>query len=175
VTTLLITENAVAHLSGSVATFTTDQAINLTTLGVTDWAAFGYNVNAASIERKSAGGSLISTLAGGSGTFNNVSAPSWSVTWTDGTPDASIASERYAVYNSAGNGLGVTFTVPADTTARTVTVYAAVSNSPSGMKLTATLSDASAGPYVDASVVGGGGTSWLSTPSATGPRQQGRH
>jgi hypothetical protein len=33
VTTLLITENAVAHLSGSVATFTTDQGINLTTLG----------------------------------------------------------------------------------------------------------------------------------------------
>ena len=155
-TTLSITEAAVGSMSGSVTTYTTDQAINMTALAGTDWVVYGYHINAASIERKATGGSLFSTLTGGVGTYNNTSAPSFSLSWTDGTPDATISAERYAVYNNNGLGQGFSFTAPASTATRTLTVYAAVSNGSTGMKLTATLSDGSAGPYVDTSVVGGG-------------------
>ena len=149
-------------IAGSVVTYTTTQNINLTSLGSVDWAAFGYNANSASIERKSSGGSKISALSQvGSQALANWNdsgtVPVWSATWTDGTPDASISGESYVVFSGNGpaNGAGMSFTVPADTTSRTLTIYVAVSNNTTTAtqgKLTATLSDASAGPYSDTSI-----------------------
>lgn len=163
-TVLSIIENAVGgSLSGSVATFSTSQNINLTSLaasGLSDWAAFGYTANAASIARKNGGGSKISALTNvGSGTlanFNNSSSVTWLSTWTDGTaPNGTASNEGYIVFVAEPSGNGMSFTVPADTTTRTLLVYVALSfsggNTTQG-KLTATLSDASAGPYVDTSV-----------------------
>lgn len=152
------------HIVCSVATFTANQSINLTSLASTDWAAFGYNVNAASIERRSTGGSNISTLSQvGSialGSSNHgASTPHWSVTWgPDGTPDASVSAEGFQVFCSAPTGpagTGMSFTVPADTSSRILLIYVCVSNngttSTSG-KLTATLSDSSANPYTNTAV-----------------------
>jgi hypothetical protein len=145
-------------LSGSVVTYTTTQSINLHSLGTTDWAAFGYPTNATSIERNSSGGSAISALTNvGSGTpgnYNNTSAypPTWLSSWTSGTPDATISNEGYLVYVIAPMSNGMAFTVPADTTSRTVTVYVSLTSDASHTtqgKLTATLSDGSAVPYSD--------------------------
>jgi hypothetical protein len=151
-------------LTGAVTTYTTAQALNLTNLGLTDWAAYGYNVNSASIERKATGGSLIGTLsqvgAIALSQVNNTAAnPKWSMSWTDGTPDTTILSEAYVVYVTVtagqGPGPGIQFTVPADTVLKTLNIYVAVSNNTTTVtqgKLTATLSDSSAGPYTDTSV-----------------------
>lgn len=170
VTIIAITESTVApRLSGSVATFTTNQSINVTTLaasGLSDWAAFGaLSGTASSIERKATGGSAISALSQvGSialGSSSHIaSTPHWAVTWSDGTPDATPTPdpEGYIVFCSAPSGpanTGMSFTVPADTNLRTLDVYVAVSNNgttTTSGKLTATLSDASAGPYVDTGV-----------------------
>ena len=164
VTVISITESAVApQLSGSVTTFTATQNINLTSLGTRDWAAFGYNTNNASVERKSGGGSLISGLTQiGAITLsqvNNAANRCWLSSWTDGATHPSVTNEGYVVYvtvtGGQGPGPGYSFTVPADTTLRTLTVYVSVSNntlSTTQGKLVATLSDASAGPYTDTSV-----------------------
>ena len=159
----LVSGPVAGSISGSVATFTTDQAINLTSLAGIDWAAFGYNAGPTSIERKSTGGSKISALtqvgAIALGSFNYGSTPpAWHSTWTDGAPDASISNEAYGVYCAVsagqGPGPGLSFTVPADTTSRTVVVYAEIDLNSGQALLTATLSDGSAGPYTDNSVNG---------------------
>jgi hypothetical protein len=164
VTTLSINELAGGGtLSGSVVLFTTGQAINLTTLGTSDWAAFGYNVNAASIERKSTGGSQISALSqvGAVALLNyNAASGGFASTWTDGSPDASVTGEGYLVYSqSSTSGPGMSFTVPADTTTRTLKIYVGTSVGGSAAfsngKLTASLSDGAAIPYTDTSVSGG--------------------
>lgn len=154
-------------LTGSVATFTTNQDVNLTSLGVTDWAAYGYQGTPSSIERKSTGGSLISTLSqvGAQALAQTtINAPAFRSTWTDGSPDASISNEEHVVYSQpSGSGQGMSFTVPADTTSRTLNVYAEVSNLPANAKFTATLSDGSASPYVDTSVSGQSGNRTIMT------------
>ena len=150
-------------LSGSVALFTANQTINLTTLGATDWIAFGFQGLPSSIERKSTGGSLISALtqvgANPITHFNyNGTLASWQQTWTDGTPDAAATTESHAVYvpvtAGQGPGPGLSFTVLADTTLRTLKIYVIssfIGTSTQG-KLVATLSDGSALPYTDTSV-----------------------
>jgi hypothetical protein len=150
-----------ASLTGSVATYTTSQNINLTSLGGKDWAAFGYAASAASIERKLTGGSVISALSQVGGVTllnydNSPAGPFFSSTWTDGNPDASISNEKYVVYsNGPALGAGMSFTVPAGLVVQTLTVYVSVSYNFTAFtqgKLTATLSDASVSPYVDTSV-----------------------
>jgi hypothetical protein len=150
-----------ASLSGSVITYTTTKTLNLTSLGGTDWAAFGYNTNAASIQRKLTGGSIISALSQVGAVAllnfdNGAVTPHFSSTWTDGNPNTSISNEGYVVYsNGPALGAGLSFTVPAGQAVQTLTVYVSVSYNNSAFtqgKLTATLSDASAAPYVDTSV-----------------------
>lgn len=173
-TVLSISEVAAGGaLSGSALTFTTNQSINLTTLaasGLSDWAAFGADSGTvASIERKATGGSAISTLtqvgATALGASNHVaSTPHWAVAWTDGSPDATPTPnpEGYQVFcSTSSTGRGMSFTVPADTTTRTLLIYVWISFTTGGLsegKLTATLSDASAGPYVDTTVQQTNGT-----------------
>jgi len=158
-TVLSINEVAAGgYLSGAVSTGTTTTFLNLTSLGSVDWAAFGYNSSAASIERKSTGGSLISTLTAVGGVlanFNEGVNPLYSSSWQDGNVHPSVANENYLVYNSGGNGTGMSLTVPAGIKVQTLTLYVTVSFNAATLtqgKLTATLSDASAGPYTDTSV-----------------------
>jgi hypothetical protein len=67
--------------------------------------------------------------------------------WTDGSPIANGSSSEGATVGG-GLGKGFQFTVPADTTTRTLVIYVGTANSTG--KLTASLSDRSAPDYANA-------------------------
>ena len=68
------------------------------------------------------------------------------LSWTDGAPAASSSTDKNGLYiNGIGNGFS--FTVPADTTTRVVTVHVGAWNS--GATLTAHSSDGSGADFID--------------------------
>lgn len=125
-------------ITGTVTTAST--AVNLTTTGTSDWAHwYGY-------DHKAAGGSQISRYTVvGVGTVSNYANDLRTMSWSDGTPTIS-GSNKNGIYIS-GTGKGFSFTAPADTTTRTLNVYAG--GWKSGGKLTAHLSDGSAPDYIN--------------------------
>ena len=138
---------ASGSLSGVEKTVSSPQAFNLTTLGTTDWAAWGYN----GFDHAASGGSKISNVSVyGGGSLNPFTSSYLSFTWTNGTPDVSVTNETKGYYNAGGAGDGFSFTVPASTTAQTLIVY--VGGWTTSGALTATLSDGSASAYTDTSL-----------------------
>jgi len=129
-------------LSGTVSAATT--AANLTSVGTSDWAHWGDGVPG--LVRKASGGSQISAYSvvnsGNPTAFPN--SPR-ALSWSDGTPTASSSANTTGIYLSGGGGYSIT--VPAGTTARTVTLYVGGWNS--GATLVAHLSDGSALDYTD--------------------------
>jgi hypothetical protein len=118
-------------------------AVNLTLEGAGDWVHWGDSV----LNRKSGVTAQISNYTivgtGPVQTYNNDPRP---MSWTDGTPTASIANDTNGVYISAvGNGFSIT--VPANTTVQTLTIH--LGGWTSGGTLTAHLSDNSAANFVD--------------------------
>jgi hypothetical protein len=115
---------------------------SLTTEGTADWVHWG----GAALVRKASGSSQLSDYtAVGSGpvmTYNN---DPRGLTWTDGAPTASGSDFNGLYINSLQNGFS--FTAPADTNKRTLTVH--VGGWLSGGTLTAHLSDQSSPDYVD--------------------------
>jgi hypothetical protein len=75
------------------------------------------------------------------------------LSWTDGTPTASITADTSGIW-MGGVGKGFTFTAPADTTSRTLTVH--VGGYAGSGTLTAHLSDGSAVDFVDTTTVAAG-------------------
>lgn len=139
-----------ASLSGSVTT--SAATIDLTAEGTTDWIQ--WHGSAGTTQRKSGGGSLISTysLVGG-GTDTGYSGDPRTLTWSDGTPLASgSAADGY--YNLGGSGFS--FTAPADTTTRTL--YAHLGGYIATGALVAHLSDSSAADYTDSTCTSGSGS-----------------
>jgi len=137
-------------LSGSFSTATT--AANLTTLGGGDWAHWGDGVPG--LIRKATGGSQISAysmVAGGNPASytNDLRA----LSWTDGSPTATGTANTKGVYVS-GVGNGYSVTVPAGTTARTVTVF--VGGWASSGTFKAHLSDGSAADFTNTTTVATG-------------------
>ena len=129
-------------LSGAVTSVTSAQAFNLTSIGATDWAAWGFD----GTDRDTSGGSKIGTLytySGGS--LNQFTSGFLGLTWTNGTPDASETDETDGYYNNAGVGDGFSFQVPASTTTQHITVY--VGGWETGGTLSSYLSDGSASSY----------------------------
>jgi hypothetical protein len=123
--------------------------MNLTAEGTADWVHWGDSV----LNRKSGVTAQISSYAiVGSGlaqTYNNDPRP---LSWTDGTPTTS-GNDTNGIYISAvGNGFAIT--VPAGTTAKTLTVHVGGWNSVG--TLTAHLSDNSAANFVDTTVSSSG-------------------
>jgi regulation of enolase protein 1 (concanavalin A-like superfamily) len=146
---LTVTTNSnpiTASLTGSQATAAS--SYNLTTLGTSDWAHWGRGASAANFDHKATGGSQISnvTKLGSGANYGGYSDGSRNATWTDGTPAASDTNEHGYIWANTTIGAGYSFTVPADTTTRTLYVYAGGYSS--GATLTAHLSDASAADYV---------------------------
>jgi len=134
-------------LSGTVTPVTTAQAFNLTTLGTTDWAAYG---NGAGYDHSSSGGSQVSNVSvAGGGALNSFNSSFLGMTWTNGTPDASATNETNGYYNSGGVNDGFQLTVPAGTSSQKAIVYVGGWNT--GGTLTATLSDGSAAAYTNSS------------------------
>jgi hypothetical protein len=135
-------------------------AVDLTTAGTLDWAAWGYLTGDPpnNLEQKAGGTNQISditTIGAGSGPnlFGNALV---ACSWSDGTPDAVVTNTTTGIYF---NGIedGCQFTVPADTTKKVLTVYAGGYSCQ--MQIQATLSDNSAPPYIDSSLNAAGGVS----------------
>ncbi|RKT47461.1 PKD domain-containing protein [Thiocapsa rosea] len=96
---------------------------NLTAEGATDWTHWGIDT-ALSISRKAGVSSQIGTLStvGGSALrFNDTGGARLAYSWNDGAPTAS-ATTRAGLYIS-GLNKGYELSVPADTSARTLTLY----------------------------------------------------
>jgi hypothetical protein len=120
---------------------------NLTTLGTSDWAHWGLHGVYGNFDHDATGGSQISNVTVlGSGTVTGGALFGRSSVWTNGSPLASDAGD-WGYYSASGAiGAGFSFTAPADTTTRTLYVYAG--GDASSVTLTATLSDGSAAPVV---------------------------
>ncbi len=132
-------------LSGTLSGSGTSSAalVNLTLEGALDWEHWGDT----SLNRKAGVSAQLTTymvLGGGDVLpYGNDPRP---VSWTDGTPTASSSNNTNGAF-VAGIGQGFSFTAPADTTTRTLTVHAG--GWESGGTLTAHLSDGSAMSYTD--------------------------
>ena len=130
-------------LSGSVTTYTTGTDFNLTSIGTTDWAAWGFS--SGGIDRDASGGSKISNASTyGGGSMNDFNSSFLEFSWTNGTPDTSSNSTE-GFYNSGGVGDGFQVTVPAGTSSQNVTIW--IGGWETAGTLTATLSDNSATAY----------------------------
>ncbi len=154
-------------LSGSV-----DQSIvkpvDLTAIGTSDWALWGLNSSGnqqpsalTPSETKANGGREISDLSivngdgtptRGFGAFADSLLP-YNFSWTDGAPDAA-AQGAHGGLTAPAAGQGLSFTVPADTTPRTLTVWTSA-HFVDGT-FTAHLSDGSAPDYTQAIHAGSG-------------------
>ena len=88
----------------------------------------------------------------GSGSVLSYSNDPRALSWTDGTPTASGSNHNGVYINSLHNGFS--FTAPADTNLRTLTVH--VGGWLSGGTLTASVSDGSAAAYVDSTTPASG-------------------
>jgi hypothetical protein len=136
------------------ASVPTPPTADLTAAGTLDWAAWGElsGIPPNSFEQKAGGTNQISdvTVIGASSgpiTFGNAIV---ACTWSDGTPDAAETNETDGIYfNGITNGYQIT--VPADTTKKILTFYAGGYNCQ--VQVQATLSDLSAPPYIDTSLV----------------------
>ena len=141
-------------VSGSGAIFDSlvqhagSSSLNLTNEGTTDWVHWG-RTSISSFDRKSgvtpqiSNYTLIGTQAVQRKTDSIVSH-----TWTDGTPTASSTGTTTGIFTSAANN-GFQFTVPADTTLKTLKLYFSLWAAQA--KLEATLSDQSAPALIDTS------------------------
>lgn len=136
--------------------------LNITAQGYTDYALWnlgsGSGTTVAPTIRKSGGGSLIGSMTRTVATLDGFTALLRATSWSDGTPTASGSNTNglYNTLNSGGtttNGADCSFTVPADTTTRECYFY--IGAFASNVTLTCTLSDGSAGPTSDTSMVNG--------------------
>ena len=121
---------------------------NLTQLGTLDWIHWEAGGSRFETDRKSSGGSQISdvTLYGPAPTIGTASDQSRASTWTDGSPTATATNNSAYILSNGALKTGYSFTVPADTTTRTLYVYAGGNGASSSIR--AHLSDGSAADYV---------------------------
>jgi hypothetical protein len=144
-------------LIGSAATPPAN--VNLTAEGTLDWADWGEFTGLPPnyLEQKAGGSNQISdatAIGVGSGP-NSFGGTVITTFWSDGTPDAAEVNTNGIYYVGLDNGYQIT--VPADTTKKILTVYAGGYGTI--VNFTAAISDASAPPYVDESLVDPGGNS----------------
>ncbi len=123
--------------------------VNLTQEGAADWVHWGV----AGLNRKSGVSALISNYGVvGSGPVMSYTNDPRTLIWSDGTPTAGGSDNEGIYINSPQNGFS--FTVPADSTIRTLTVH--VGGWFSAGTFTAHLSDTSAPDYVDSTAPASG-------------------
>jgi hypothetical protein len=145
-----ITSAAITAGSLSGTANSNTAAVNLTTEGVADWIHWGETP----VNRKAGVTTQLSNYSAvGTGTiasYNNDGRP---MSWTDGTPTASNATNKNGLFVwNMGNGFS--FNAPAGLSAQTLNVH--VGGYYSGGRLTAHLSDGSAADFVDVVAETGG-------------------
>ncbi len=128
-------------LSGAVAAGSTSN-YNLTSLGTTDWAHW----NGTYIHKASGGGKISNITQVGGGNYGTYNSTSRNISWSDGTPTGSATDDQNYVWCNNVANAGWTFTVPADTTARTLNVLFGGASG-AVVKISAHLSDSSAPDY----------------------------
>jgi hypothetical protein len=132
-------------------------AVDLTAQGNVDWAHWGLT-SPTSFDQKAGVVQQISNFSVVGGQLGQVAqgtAP-LSVSWTDGTPDATASGTNSGVY-IMGLNTGYQVTVPADTTACVLTLYVGIFNTQG--KVQAHLSDGSSPDYTDTSLNSSGNIS----------------
>ncbi len=152
-----------AELTGTLTPAAFGDRFDLTALGTSDWAHWGLGGVYGGFDHKTTGGSQISdvtvieTEAGDSG--KAVAAADYLArlaSWSDGMPTASVTDDYGFIYadDVAGRqGMGYSFTVPADTTLRTLYVLAGGYGTTPTLQVS--LSDSSAPDFVNAQPGGG--------------------
>ncbi|CDY79497.1 Predicted cell-wall-anchored protein SasA (LPXTG motif) [Caballeronia glathei] len=145
-------------LSGSTTILAGTETFNLSSPAQTDWIEFHASTTP---NRMSGAGSTIGlpTLLG-SGVSWGTFAFGLGYTWTGGTPQASGTAVKEGIFVSATTataGQGFKFTLPADTTSRTVTIYWGGNSCASQIDIS--LSDGSAAPVQHLPAAPGSGAS----------------
>jgi len=140
-------------LQGAVAT--PPSQVNLTSEGTSDWIHWGLYADSI-VDRKNGVPPQISTFSPiGNTTVNAYNNNGVAYSWSDGTPDRTIANTITGVFVTGVNN-GFSFSVPASTTTHTLRVYVDVWLSQG--KFTASLTDGSGLVYTDESLNNTGGT-----------------
>jgi hypothetical protein len=123
--------------------------LNLTTEGSSDWVHWGLT-NGASFDRKANVTPKISNFTKiGTNLVENYGDNRTAFSWSDGTPNPAVAGSTTGVF-IPGVTNGFEFTVPADTTSRTLKVYAGLYGAQGNFQ--AFLSDFSAPAFTDTSL-----------------------
>jgi len=155
---ITFTKIVTGSLTGSKAAASTG-IYNLTSLGTTDWAHW-----TGTYIHKSSGGSKISDITQiGGGTYGTWHDTNRNVSWTGGTPTASSTDDTNYLWCNGTTGQGWTFTVPADTTSRTLNILCGGSTSGAATKIVAHLSDGSAADYTNTQTSTGTAYTYLYT------------
>ncbi|HSE16368.1 MAG TPA: Ig-like domain-containing protein [Pyrinomonadaceae bacterium] len=143
-------------LTGRMSTPTQPYIANLTTEGTLDWAHWG-NGSPTTFNHKINVTQQISNISPiGTGTVMWLADNPSGFTWTDGTPTGSATNVHTGVF-LIGVGNGFQITVPADMNLKTLRINLGLWRARG--KLEVTLSDGSAGPYIDNSLENQTGTS----------------
>lgn len=130
----------------------TSAAVNLTSLGAANWVAWFSGSTTPSQSKSGGSGSITASIIGG-GSPSYYSGDPRTISWTDGTPTTSGSSDEGTFNSNFNVGAGFDVVFPADTTTKTAYLY--VGYFDANAKITATLSDASAGPSSDTTTLGG--------------------
>ncbi|MEN3327397.1 MAG: hypothetical protein V7638_2204 [Acidobacteriota bacterium] len=143
-------------LTGRMVSPTQPYTVNLTNEGTLDWAHWG-NGGAAVFNHKNNVTQQISNFTPiGAGTVMWLADNPSGFTWTGGTPTASATNVHTGVF-LIGVGNGFQLTVPADTNLKTLRLNLGLWKARGVLE--ATLSDGSAAPYIDNSLINQLGTS----------------
>lgn len=144
-----------ATLNGSISV--AGSSYNLSSSGSSDWVHWGRGGTYANVDRKLSVNQISNVSVVGAGaTVGAWTDASRSLSWSDGTPTASGTDDHGYIWSNANvataGTTGFSFTAPADTSTRTLYVYAGGKASTS--QLTAHLSDNSAADYTASPVTG---------------------
>jgi hypothetical protein len=135
-------------LTGALGTPTGTQ--NLTALGTSDWAHWGVSTDASYTHMAAVTPQISNVVMLAGGLPERYSNHPIGFSWTGGTPAASATGTTTGIF-ARGLDNGFQLTVPADVTARTLTLFVGVWRAQG--QLVARLSDLSAPDYVDGSLV----------------------
>ncbi|RYG35388.1 hypothetical protein EON81_12860 [bacterium] len=127
--------------STAVANTASTAPYKLDKLGTSDWSHWGTG----SFVHASAGGTQISNVTQIGGTIGTNSLSTRYASWAGGTPTATATNNQSYIFNNAVTGQGWTFTVPASSTPRALTVlWGGAPYAGTNVKLVAHLNDGSA-------------------------------